>query len=87
MGLPCADPQIEESEVEGARVLLNVLLQREKTLFQDIITGDESWIFIDMAPSLIWLSLDKELPTRPRRTIGADKRILITFLGSKVFYT
>jgi hypothetical protein len=52
---------------------------QRKVHFRDIITGDESWIFIDIAPSPIWLPSDDELPTRPRRTINADKSMLIAF--------
>jgi hypothetical protein len=48
-----------------------------------MITSDESWIFINTAPSSIWSSLDEELPIRPRRTISADKRKLIAFSGIK----
>jgi hypothetical protein len=69
--------------VKGAQALLDVLRQKEKTYFWDIITGDESWIFIDTAPSSIWFSLDEKLPTRPRRTISAHKYMLIAFWGLK----
>jgi hypothetical protein len=69
--------------VKGARALLDVFRRQEKTRFRDIITGDESWTFIDTAPSFTWLSLDEELPTRSRRTIRADKRMLIAFWGIK----
>jgi hypothetical protein len=48
-----------------------------KTRFQDIITGGESWMLIDAAPSSVWLSLDEELSTRPRRAISPDKRMLV----------
>jgi hypothetical protein len=71
--------ELRDRRVEGARALLDVFCQQNKTDFQDIITGDESWIFIDTAPSSFWYWSDEELPTRPRRTISADKRILIAF--------
>jgi hypothetical protein len=45
------------------------------------MAGDELWIFIDTAPSSIWLSLDEELTTPPRRIIHTDKRVLIAFWG------
>jgi hypothetical protein len=75
--------ELRDERVRGARALLNVLRQQEKTHFRVIITGDESWTFIDTAPSSIWLSLDEEPLTRPRRTISADKRMLIAFWGIK----
>jgi hypothetical protein len=75
--------KLRDLRVKGARALLDVLRRQEKTHFRDILTGNESWIFIDTAPSSIWLSLDGDLPTRPRRTINADKRMLIAFWGIK----
>jgi hypothetical protein len=53
----------------------------KKTYFRNIITGDESWIFIDTPPNYIWLSFGEELPTRPRHTMGANKHMLIAFWG------
>jgi hypothetical protein len=75
--------ELRDQWIKGARALLDVLRQQEKTHFQDTITGDELLIFMDTAPSSIWLSLDEQLPTRPWRTISADKRILIAFSGIK----
>jgi hypothetical protein len=75
--------KLRNQRVNGARALLDVLRQQETTHFQDIITGGKSRMFIGAAPSSIWSSLHEELPTRPRRTISADKLMLIAFLGTK----
>jgi hypothetical protein len=72
-----------EQRVNGSRAPFDVLRQREKIHFHDIIPDDESWIFIDAAPSSIWLSLDERLPTCPRPTISADKCMLAVFWGIK----
>jgi hypothetical protein len=77
--------ELSNQRVQGARALLNVLRQQEKTHFWDIITDDESWIFINTAPSSIWLSLDEDLPTHARHTISADTSMLIAFWGIKGF--
>jgi hypothetical protein len=82
-GSPWVDPRIEESAGKGTRELRDVLHQQEKTHFRDISTGDESCILNETAPSSVWLSLDEELPTRPRRRISADKHILIALWGIK----
>jgi hypothetical protein len=79
--------KLGDQRVKGARAPIDVLRQQEKTNFRDIITGHESWIFIDTTPSFIWLSLDEELPTRPRCTISVDDRLLIAFWASKILYT
>jgi hypothetical protein len=75
--------ELRDQRVQGSRALLDVFRQQEKTQFRDVITGDEPWIFIDAAPSSIWMSLDGELSTRPRGTISADKSMLTAFLGIK----
>jgi hypothetical protein len=78
--------ELRDRRAKGTQALLDVLRQQEKSHFRDIVTDDESWIFIDTAPSSISLLLDDELPMRPWRTITADKRMLIAFWGSKVLY-
>jgi histone-lysine N-methyltransferase SETMAR len=75
--------ELRYHRVNGSLALLDVLRQQEKIHFRDIITGNESWIFIDTEPSSIWLSLDEELPARPRPTIGTDKQMLVVFWGIK----
>jgi hypothetical protein len=73
--------ELRESHLSGSQALLDVLGQQKKIQFRNIITGDESWIFIRTVPGSIWLSLDEELPTRPWPTIGTDKRMLVVFSG------
>jgi hypothetical protein len=43
--------ELRDQRVKGFRALLDILRQPEETHFRDIITGDESWIFVDAAPS------------------------------------
>jgi hypothetical protein len=47
----------------------------------DLITGDEIWVYLDMKPGTIWLPADAELPVRVKRTITSEKRMLIVFWG------
>jgi hypothetical protein len=77
--------ELRDQRVKDAQALLDVLRQQEKTHFRDTITGDESWIFTDTAPSSIWWLFGEELPTLPRRTISTDKRMLITLWGINGF--
>jgi hypothetical protein len=71
--------ELRDYLVNIARALRDVLRQQEKTHFRVIVTDDESWTFSDTAPCSVWLSLDEKLPIRPRRTIRAEKRMLIAF--------
>jgi len=73
--------ELREKRSAECRALLDILkLQREND-FRDIVTGDESWIFLDSKPKSVWLASDAALPVRVSQTIGAEKRMLIVFWG------
>jgi hypothetical protein len=73
---------LRAKRLEGARQLLDVLLQQEKCHFRDLITGDETWVYLDMKRETIWLPADAELPVLVKRTIASEKRTLIVFWGT-----
>jgi hypothetical protein len=75
--------ELRDQHASGSRALLHVLRQQEKIHFRDIITGDESQIFIDTASGSSWLSLDEKLPAHPQPTISADKCRLVVFWKMK----
>jgi hypothetical protein len=47
--------KLRQTRIEGARTLLNVLEAQQRIGFRDIITGDESWIYLNMTPNSIWI--------------------------------
>jgi hypothetical protein len=67
--------------LEGARQLLGVLWAQQRCHFRGPITGDETWVYLDMKPVAIWLPADAELPVRVKRTIASEKRMFIVFWG------
>jgi hypothetical protein len=67
--------------VEGVAQLLDVLKAQQKCGFRDLITGDETWVFLDMKPRIVWAYADAELPLGVKRTIASGKRMLIVFWG------
>jgi hypothetical protein len=73
------DDDLRAKRLEGARQLLDVLQAQEICDVRDLITGDETWIYLDMKPGTIWLPADAELPVRVKRTISSAKRMLIVF--------
>jgi hypothetical protein len=75
--------ELWEQSVNSSRALFDVLQRQEKIHFRGIITGHESSISIDSAPSSIWFWLHKELLTCPRATISADKRMVVVFWDQK----
>jgi hypothetical protein len=83
MGRACVELKVMDQPVKGSRALLDVLPQGKKTHFRDIITGDDSPVLIDAAPSPIWLSSDDELPTHPRHPINADRSVIVALWGIK----
>jgi hypothetical protein len=49
--------------------------------FRDLITGDETWVCLDMKPRTVWIPDDAELPIPVKRTIASEKCMLIVFWG------
>jgi hypothetical protein len=72
---------LRTKQLEGARQLLDVLQAQEKHHFRGLITGDETWVSLEMKPGTIWLPDDAELPVRVKRTIANEKPMLIVFWG------
>jgi hypothetical protein len=67
--------------LKGARQLLDVLQEQETCYFRDLITGDETWVDLDMKPGTVWLPADVELPGRVKKRIANAKCMLIVFWG------
>jgi hypothetical protein len=49
--------------------------------FRDLITGDDTCVYLDMKPETVWLPVEAELPVRVERTIASEKCMLIIFWG------
>jgi hypothetical protein len=73
--------------LESARQLLDILQVQERCHFRDLITGDETWVYLDMKLGAILLLADAELPVRVKRTITNEKRMLIVFWGIQGSHT
>jgi histone-lysine N-methyltransferase SETMAR len=73
--------ELRQKRIEGARTLLNVLEGQQRIGFRDIITGDESWIYLNMTPNSIWIRAKEIPPIRPRTTIASTKAMLTVFWG------
>jgi hypothetical protein len=75
------DNDLRGKRLEGAQQLLDALQAQERCHFRDLITGDETWVYLDMKPVIIWLPVDAELPVRVKRTMASEKRMFIVFWG------
>jgi hypothetical protein len=58
--------ELRRKRVDGAKVLHNVLKAQSHIGFCDVITGDESWIFLNIGPSSIWIGADEPILARPK---------------------
>jgi hypothetical protein len=73
--------ELGRKRVDGARTLLDALEAEQRIEFRDIVTGDESWIYLQMSPNSIWIGAEEIAPTRPRTTIASTKTMLAVFWG------
>jgi hypothetical protein len=72
---------LRTKRLEGARQFLDVLQAQERCDFRDLITEDETLVYLDMKSGTIWLPAGAELPVRVQRTIASEKHTLIVFWG------
>jgi hypothetical protein len=47
------DDDLRTERLDGTRQLLDVLQAQQRCHFQDVITGDETWVCLDMKPGTI----------------------------------
>jgi hypothetical protein len=53
--------------------LLNFLRKKQWRGWHDILTLDESWLYLSTDYERIWMSLGEKVPDRERRTIHSPK--------------
>jgi hypothetical protein len=68
-----------QKRVDRTRTLLDALESQQRIGFRDIVTGDESWIYLHMNPNSFWTGADKIAPTRARTTMASTKEMLTVF--------
>jgi hypothetical protein len=61
------------ARVTLSRELLRVLNQQRVRSWHDIVTLDESWLYLNMYHEFIWLQPDVEVPERERHTVQSKK--------------
>jgi hypothetical protein len=69
--------------LKGVRQLLDVLQAHERCHFRNLMTGDETRVYLDIKTGTIWLAADAELPVRVKRTTACEKRMLIVLGNSR----
>jgi hypothetical protein len=75
--------EFRQKRIDGARTLLDALEAQQPIGFRDIVTGDESWIYLQMSPNSIWIGAEETAPTRRKTMIASTKAMLPVFWGSR----
>jgi hypothetical protein len=69
---PALSPNQQSERVSDSRLLLVALEQNKATLFQGVITGDESWFFLDYPRDSMWAPSRGDLPDRIKQKIDPE---------------
>jgi hypothetical protein len=75
------DSTQKQNRVTFSRALLEVLRREQQNNFDHVITGDESWFFIDYPNESVWAGSRDEVPIRIKQTIDTEM-CLISVLWS-----
>jgi histone-lysine N-methyltransferase SETMAR len=78
MGIPsfvCSHTQ-KLDRVTLSQELLPMLERQKQRSWHDIVTLDESWLYLNTDHELMWIQPDGEIPERERRTIQSGKVML-----------
>jgi hypothetical protein len=54
--------EFRQKRVDGVRALLDTLEVQQRIGFGDIITGDGSWSYLDVAPNSTWIEAEEAAP-------------------------
>jgi hypothetical protein len=74
---------LKEKRVVMCGELLERLQMEEIFGFARVVTGDESWLYLNGSHTHIWLVSDRERPVRVDQTIASEKHILAVLWSFK----
>jgi hypothetical protein len=70
---------LRDKRVAIGSQLLEILEEAQSTGFRQLVTGDESWIYLSYAPRAVWTISQDEVPTREKQTISTKMFMLTAF--------
>ncbi|KAA6357905.1 MAG: putative mariner transposase [Streblomastix strix] len=71
----------KDQRVEYSKELLPQIKSFVKNNFLDIVTGDETWIYLKNYALISWIKKSDEQPETPRGGIGDEKRMYTVFFS------
>jgi uncharacterized protein YchJ len=70
------DARISSKMLRWIANLSQALETQQQIEFQDIVTNDESWIYLDTSLNWAWIEAREKVPARPRKTMESSKAML-----------
>jgi hypothetical protein len=77
---------LRDKRVAIGNQLLEILEEAQSTGFRQLVTGDESWIYLSYVPHAVWTRSQDEVPTREKQTISIKKFTLTVFWSVDGFH-
>jgi hypothetical protein len=75
--------ELRRKRVDGIKALLKIPETQSHIDFRDVITEDESWIFLNIGPSSIWIEAEELAEFNS----SSDKSMLTMFWASKGLFS
>ena len=69
-----------------SKLMLKILKKRQKNGFNGIITGVESWFYLNNPTKFVYIGKDEERPTVPKKTTGSEKIMISVFFSIDGFH-
>jgi hypothetical protein len=69
----------EAERVTTSIEMLQILQKQEPTNFARIITGDESWFFLEYFRNRVWIQGEENIPEQVSQQNDTEKHMLIIF--------
>jgi histone-lysine N-methyltransferase SETMAR len=78
--------ELQATRLAKCREFLPMLEAVQKTNFRQVVTGDESWFYLETGHSSQWSVCRDDVATKTKPTISAPKFVLTVMWGVKGFY-
>lgn len=76
----------KRSRVEQAGQLLDILSAARHNSWNYLVTGDESWFYLETSYERIWLQRDSPRPVREKKVINSPKVMITVFWSPNGFH-
>lgn len=71
--------ELRMKRIKVSKQMLTVLQAQKKLGYRDVITGDETWVFLKKQKNSLWLPSDQSRPTKVTLSSFSEKQMLTIF--------